>query len=92
MAGVVELGSGGGSADAARAGGEPGRARAGDELSERARGATCSNAEPSPGSAYGANRCALPSDACIPGVGGGGGKEYCCSNGCKLNSRPGGIW
>lgn len=49
---VVELGaSGGGSAEAARAGGEPGLGRAGDELRLRARGATCSNADPRPGSA-----------------------------------------
>lgn len=94
VAGVVELGaSGGGSADAARAGGEPPRARAGDDDSERARGATCSNAEPRPGSAYGANRCAFPSGApCGPGGAGGGGSEYCCSRGWRLNSRPGGIW
>lgn len=57
VAGVAAGGaSGGGSADAARAGGDPARPRAGDELRLRARGATCSNAEPSPGSAYGANR------------------------------------
>lgn len=49
---VVELGaSGGGSAEAARAGGDPGLGRAGDELRLRARGATCSNADPRPGSA-----------------------------------------
>lgn len=54
VAGVVELGaSGGGSADAARVGGEPARGRAGDELKDRARGATCSNADPNPGNAYG---------------------------------------
>lgn len=91
VAGVVELGSGGGSAEAARVGGDPGLARAGDELKDRARGATCSNADPKPGKAYGANRCALLMDVCKPGAGGGGGKEYCCSNGCRLNSSPGGI-
>lgn len=49
---VVDVGaSGGGSADAALVGGEPTRGRAGDELRLLARGATCSNADPSPGSA-----------------------------------------
>lgn len=92
---VVEVGaSGGGSAEAARAGGDPARGRAGDELRLRARGATCSNADPRPGSAYGANLCALLRDGAAAGAGsaGGGGNEYCCSNGCKLNSSPGGIW
>lgn len=88
---VVEVGaSGGGSAEAARAGGEPGRGLAGDELRLRARGATCSNADPSPGSAYGANLCAFDSEGAGAGAG-GGGNEYCCSSGCRLNSKPGGI-
>lgn len=90
VAGVVEVGaSGGGSADAARAGGD---LRAGDELNERARGATCSNADPRPGSAYGANLCAFVNEGAVAvGGTGGGGNEYCCSNGCKLNSSPGVI-
>lgn len=56
--GVVEVdvgASGGGSADAARVGGDPGLGRAGDELKLLALGATCSNADPRPGRAYGAN-------------------------------------
>lgn len=91
---VVEVGaSGGGSADAARAGGDPARTRAGDELKLLALGATCSNADPKPGNAYGANLCPLPNEGAGAGAGGagGGGSEYCCKNGCKLNSRPGGI-
>lgn len=56
VVGVVDVGaSGGGSADAARVGGDPTLGRAGDELRLLARGATCSNADPKPGSAYGAN-------------------------------------
>lgn len=92
---VVDVGaSGGGSAEAARAGGEPGRGRAGDELRLLARGATCSNADPRPGRAYGANLCVLLSDGAGAGAGGagGGGSEYCCRRGCRLKSSPGGIW
>lgn len=67
----VEVGaSGGGSADAALVAGEPTLGLAGDELRLLARGATCSKAEPSPGSAYGANLCVLPSDGCGAGAGG----------------------
>lgn len=92
VAAVVEVGaSGGGSAEAARAGGDPARGRAGEELRLLARGATCSNADPRPGSAYGANLCAFARDGVGAGAG-GGGSEYCCSSGCKLNRRPGGIW
>lgn len=70
---VVDVGaSGGGSADAARVGGEPGRGRAGDELRLLARGATCSNADPNPGSAYGANLCAFANEGAGAGAGGGG--------------------
>lgn len=81
---VVEVGaSGGGSAEAARVGGDPGRGLAGDELKLLARGATCSNADPSPGRAYGANRCAFAKDGAGAGADnvGGGGNEYCCRNG-----------
>jgi hypothetical protein len=91
---VVLVGaSGGGSADAARAGGDPARGLAGEELRLLALGATCSKADPKPGRAYGANLCALLSDGAGDGAcgTGGGGKEYCWSNGCRLNSRPGGI-
>lgn len=48
----VDVGtSGGGSAEAARVGGEPTLGLAGDELKLLALGATCSNADPSPGNA-----------------------------------------
>lgn len=88
---VVDVGaSGGGSAEAARAAGDPGLGRAGDELKLLALGATCSKADPIPGKAYGANLCVFPKGDGEGSVG-GGGSEYCCSNGCKLNSRPGGI-
>lgn len=91
---VVDVGaSGGGSADAARVVGDPGRGRAGDELKLLARGATCSNADPNPGKAYGANLCAFPKEGAGAGAcgTGGGGSEYCCKNGCRLKRKPGGI-
>lgn len=72
----VEVGSsGGGSAEAARVGGDPTLGLAGEELRLLARGATCSNAEPSPGNAYGANRCVLLREGAGPDSVGGGGSE-----------------
>lgn len=83
-------GSGGGSAEAALAGGDPTLTLAGEELKLLALGATCSNADPNPGNAYGANLCVLPRG---DGAGndGGGGSAYCCSSGWRLKRRPGGI-
>lgn len=88
-AGAATGWSGGGSAEAALAGGDVTLGLAGDELRLLALGATCSNAEPNPGNAYGAKRWDLDKEGA--GGTGGGGKVYCWRRGCKLNRKLGGI-